>query len=76
MAAGASDEPAVAKGVGYLLRTQGENGIWPEQRFTGTGFPRVFYLRYHGYGKYFPLLSLARYLNLIGDKANRTMSGM
>ena len=76
MAAGASDEPAVAKGVGYLLRTQGEDGLWPEQRFTGTGFPRVFYLRYHGYGKYFPLLSLARYLNLIGERANRATSGV
>ncbi len=65
MAAGATDRACVARGIDYLLKTQGNDGFWPEQRFTATGFPRVFYLRYHGYAKYFPLWALARYRNLM-----------
>jgi squalene-hopene/tetraprenyl-beta-curcumene cyclase len=61
MAVGAADHPAVARGVEYLLRTQGTDGLWAEDRYTATGFPRVFYLRYHGYPKFFPLWALARY---------------
>jgi len=61
MATGAADHPAVARGVEYLLRTQGPDGLWAEDRYTATGFPRVFYLRYHGYPKFFPLWALARY---------------
>jgi len=64
MAAGEVSHPAVACGVDYLMRTQGGDGFWEEERFTGTGFPRVFYLRYHGYRKYFPLWALARYRRL------------
>jgi squalene-hopene/tetraprenyl-beta-curcumene cyclase len=64
MAAGRVDHPAVERGVRYLQRTQGSDGFWPETRFTATGFPRVFYLRYHGYSKFFPLWALARYRNL------------
>jgi squalene-hopene/tetraprenyl-beta-curcumene cyclase len=64
MAAGEVSHPAVARGVDYLMRTQGGDGFWEEERFTGTGFPRVFYLRYHGYRKYFPLWALARYRRL------------
>jgi squalene-hopene/tetraprenyl-beta-curcumene cyclase len=64
MAAGEVSHPAVARGVDYLMRTQGSDGFWEEERFTGTGFPRVFYLRYHGYRKYFPLWALARYRRL------------
>jgi squalene-hopene/tetraprenyl-beta-curcumene cyclase len=64
MAAGRVDTPAVERGVRYLQRTQGGDGLWPESRFTATGFPRVFYLRYHGYSKFFPLWALARYRNL------------
>ena len=41
--------------------TQESDGFWTEARFTATGFPRVFYLRYHGYRKFFPLWALARY---------------
>jgi squalene-hopene/tetraprenyl-beta-curcumene cyclase len=63
MAAGAADHPAVAKGIDYLLRTQGSDGFWAEDHYTATGFPRVFYLRYHGYSKFFPLWALARYSN-------------
>jgi squalene-hopene/tetraprenyl-beta-curcumene cyclase len=64
MAAGDVAEPAVARGIAYLQRTQGSDGLWEEPRYTATGFPRVFYLRYHGYRKYFPLWALARYRNL------------
>ena len=64
MAAGAADHPAVAKGIDYLIRTQGTDGLWTEERYTATGFPRVFYLRYHGYPKFFPLWALARYNHL------------
>jgi len=70
MAAGATDHPAVAGGVDCLLRMHAGEGLWPEPQFTATGFPRVFYLRYHGYAKYFPLWALARYraLSRSGDR--------
>ncbi|HLH96284.1 MAG TPA: squalene--hopene cyclase [Xanthobacteraceae bacterium] len=64
MAAGEADRPAVRAGIDYLIRTQGADGFWNEPRYTATGFPRVFYLRYHGYPKFFPLWALARYRNL------------
>jgi squalene-hopene/tetraprenyl-beta-curcumene cyclase len=59
--AGEAAHPAVARGVQFLLSTQRPNGFWDEAEFTGTGFPRVFYLRYHGYRAYFPLWALALY---------------
>jgi squalene-hopene/tetraprenyl-beta-curcumene cyclase len=61
MAAGEVHHAALRRGVDYLVRTQGSDGFWDEPRFTATGFPRVFYLRYHGYSKFFPLWALARY---------------
>ena len=61
MAAGAVDHPAVARGTAYLSATQRRDGEWTERPYTAVGFPRVFYLRYHGYRLYFPLLALARY---------------
>jgi squalene-hopene/tetraprenyl-beta-curcumene cyclase len=64
MAAGRVRDPAVAKGMRYLLDSQEGAGSWHEEIFTGTGFPRVFYLRYHGYSKFFPLWAMARYRNL------------
>jgi squalene-hopene/tetraprenyl-beta-curcumene cyclase len=76
MAAGEVDHPAVARGVSYLLRTQGQYGFWPEERFTATGFPRVFHLRYHGYPKYFPLWALARYRNLQRANSRSPAFGM
>jgi squalene-hopene/tetraprenyl-beta-curcumene cyclase len=66
MAAGQVEGAAVARGVAYLLANQGLDGFWDEPRYTATGFPRVFYLRYHGYAKFFPLWALARYRNLRG----------
>ncbi|MCI0735905.1 MAG: squalene--hopene cyclase, partial [Beijerinckiaceae bacterium] len=76
MAAGMVDDPAVASGIGYLARTQAEDGFWKEERFTATGFPRVFYLRYHGYAKYFPLWALARYRNLKEGNRHPALTGM
>jgi squalene-hopene/tetraprenyl-beta-curcumene cyclase len=61
LAAGEQESEAVARGIRFLLETQGEDGSWPEDQFTGTGFPRVFYLKYHLYRLYFPLMALARY---------------
>ena len=76
MAAGEVDHAAVARGIAYLSRTQGADGVWPEERFTATGFPRVFYLRYHGYPKFFPLWALARYRNLTRGNSRAVPFGM
>ena len=74
MAAGEVENPAVIRGVEYLMATQTQKGLWDEQRYTATGFPRVFYLRYHGYSKFFPLWALARYRNL--RKTNSRVVGV
>jgi squalene-hopene/tetraprenyl-beta-curcumene cyclase len=74
MAAGEVGHPAVARGVAYLIATQTQKGLWDEHRYTATGFPRVFYLRYHGYSKFFPLWALARYRNL--KKTNSRVVGV
>ena len=74
MAAGEVGHPAVARGVEYLMATQTKKGLWDEHRYTATGFPRVFYLRYHGYSKFFPLWALARYRNL--KKTNSRVVGV
>lgn len=66
LAAGEAGSPEVGRGVEYLIRTQNSEGSWTETEFTGTGFPKVFYLRYHYYCRYFPLQALARYARAIG----------
>jgi squalene-hopene/tetraprenyl-beta-curcumene cyclase len=76
MAAGEIDHPAVARGVRYLCATQCADGLWPEARYTATGFPRVFYLRYHGYAKFFPVWALARYRNLKKSNTATVAFGM
>ncbi|MGH7734389.1 MAG: squalene--hopene cyclase, partial [Gemmatimonadales bacterium] len=63
-AAGEAESAAVDAGVQYLLETQRDDGGWDEEEFTGTGFPRVFYLRYHLYCIYFPLMALSRVARL------------
>ena len=61
MAAGHTDSPAVKRGIQYLLQSQQPDGTWHDEDFTAPGFPRVFYLKYHGYTLYFPLWALASY---------------
>jgi squalene-hopene/tetraprenyl-beta-curcumene cyclase len=56
-------EPAIVKAVSYLVNQQKEDGSWSEPDFTGTGFPGVFYLKYHHYRNSFPVYALARYAN-------------
>ncbi len=57
--AGRAESVAVRRGVDYLIATQSADGHWPEPWFTAPGFPRVFYLKYHGYSYYFPLWAIA-----------------
>jgi squalene-hopene/tetraprenyl-beta-curcumene cyclase len=61
IAAGLERHPAVTKAIRYLTLMQEEEGTWDEAEFTGTGFPRVFYLRYHYYPIYFPLLAMSQW---------------
>ncbi len=61
LAAGDTRSESVVHGIEYLLNTQDRNGSWEDDWYTGTGFPRVFYLKYHMYAEYFPLLALATY---------------
>ncbi|GAA0526923.1 squalene-hopene/tetraprenyl-beta-curcumene cyclase [Rhizomicrobium palustre] len=76
MAAGEVDHPAVARGVRWLEANQGADGLWPQEYYTGGGFPRVFYLRYHGYPKFFPLWALARYRNLKTGNSRKVGHGL
>ena len=76
MAGGATHHAATERAVDYLVRKQGADGFWPEPEFTATGFPRVFFLRYHGYARYFPLWALARYRTLAAMAAPRVRFGM
>lgn len=61
IAAGEANCDAVKAGVHWLIEKQQPDGTWHEDHFTGTGFPKVFYLKYHYYALYFPLMALARY---------------
>jgi squalene-hopene/tetraprenyl-beta-curcumene cyclase len=63
-ATGKFTKQAIERGIRYLLETQQSNGTWYESEFTGTGFPGHFYLKYHLYQQYFPLIALSRYLKL------------
>jgi len=63
IAAGEADSDEVKAGVSWLLDTQNQDGTWSEEPFTGTGFPKVFYLKYHYYPIYFPVMALARCAN-------------
>jgi squalene-hopene/tetraprenyl-beta-curcumene cyclase len=76
MAAGEVDNPAVTNGIAYLVAHQDENGNWDEPWYTAVGFPRVFYLRYHGYRAFFPLWALARYRKLSRANSRRVAVGL
>ncbi len=76
MAAGEVDHPAVERGIAYLRGTQDKTGLWTQDAYTGGGFPRVFYLRYHGYPKFFPLWALARFRNLRRANSRSVAYGM
>lgn len=75
MAAGEVHHPAVTRGVAYLQATQKPDGEWDELPYTAVGFPRVFYLRYHGYKLFFPLMAMARYRNLRATNEPRVAYG-
>jgi squalene-hopene/tetraprenyl-beta-curcumene cyclase len=64
MAAGFADHEAVRRGAEYLQSAQDAQGSWTERAYNAVGFPRVFYLKYHGYPRFFPLMALSRYRNL------------
>jgi squalene-hopene/tetraprenyl-beta-curcumene cyclase len=77
MAAGDVDSDAVKRGVAYLMNAPKEaDGRWVEPWHTAVGFPRVFYLRYHGYAAFFPLWALARYRNLTKSNDAKVSWGM
>ncbi|MBU0506485.1 MAG: terpene cyclase/mutase family protein [bacterium] len=61
VAAGQANSDEAQKAAQYLIDKQNSSGGWDEEYYTGTGFPGHFYIRYHGYRHYFPLLALAKY---------------
>jgi squalene-hopene/tetraprenyl-beta-curcumene cyclase len=76
MAGGWVGHAAVERGTRWLLERQRADGLWDEPQHTATGFERVFYLRYHGYARYFPLWALARYRNLKRTGSRKVAHGM
>ncbi len=64
LASGEAGSDAVRRGVNHLMRTQQADGLWSDPHFNAPGFPRVFYLKYHGYSRYFPLWALAAFRTL------------
>ncbi|MEM9288823.1 MAG: squalene--hopene cyclase [Pseudomonadota bacterium] len=77
MAAGEVDDPRIAKAAEYLANApRRDDGRWEEPWFTAVGFPRVFYLRYHGYSAFFPIWALARFRNLKKSNDKKVAWGM
>jgi squalene-hopene/tetraprenyl-beta-curcumene cyclase len=74
LAVAGPDDPSAVRAVSWLVSHQNEDGTWDEAEFTGTGFPQVFYLKYHLYRNSFPLYALARYDNL--RKGTQTFKGV
>jgi squalene-hopene/tetraprenyl-beta-curcumene cyclase len=72
ISAGREHSESVRRGIKYLLDTQSTDGSWVEHSFTGTGFPRVFYLKYHLYRICFPMMAMARYHAAVGRVARTT----
>jgi len=65
--------PAAARAIRWLIGEQRDDGTWHETEFTGTGFPRVFYLRYHMYPIYFPLMALSQWVKAMGAQADEEL---
>jgi len=76
MAADEAAHPSVARGIAYLIDGQDREGNWDEPWYTAVGFPRVFYLRYHGYRAFFPLWALARYRRLTRGNSEKVSFGI
>jgi squalene-hopene/tetraprenyl-beta-curcumene cyclase len=76
IAAGEKNSAVLDRGARYLMETQGEHGLWDEKHYTAVGFPRVFYLRYHGYKAFFPLWALSRYRSLKNGNAAPVLYGI
>ena len=76
MSADAVEDEAVQKGVSYLTHAPKDGARWDEANWSGTGFPRVFYLKYHGYASYFPLWAVARYQNLMASNDREVKWGL
>jgi squalene-hopene/tetraprenyl-beta-curcumene cyclase len=76
MAAGEVESEAVERGVAYLEAKMRPEGSWQDRLYNAVGFPRVFYLKYHGYAAYFPLWALARYRNLRNTGETRVPYGI
>ncbi len=75
IAAGEIHSPEVKAGIDFILRNQQADGVWNDKCFTAPGFPKVFYLKYHGYDKFFPLWALARYRNELECRASSRLAG-
>jgi squalene-hopene/tetraprenyl-beta-curcumene cyclase len=67
--------PSLVRGMEYLVRTQNPDGSWTEHETTGTGFPKVFYLKYDTYRNAWPLLALATYLNILQKARGKSNGG-
>jgi squalene-hopene/tetraprenyl-beta-curcumene cyclase len=76
MAAGEAGHDAVKRGIVHLTQAPREGARWREEYYTAVGFPRVFYLRYHGYAAYFPTWALGRYGELMRGNSRRVRYGM
>jgi squalene-hopene/tetraprenyl-beta-curcumene cyclase len=76
MAAGEVESEEVRRGIDYLLRAPRNGSAWEEVFYNAVGFPRVFYLRYHGYSHFFPLWALARYRNLQRSNSKHPVYGL
>jgi squalene-hopene/tetraprenyl-beta-curcumene cyclase len=76
MAAGEVESDAVRRGIEYLMAAPREGGRWNEELYNAVGFPRIFYLKYHGYPAFFPLWALSRYRNLTRGNSKRVQWGL
>jgi squalene-hopene/tetraprenyl-beta-curcumene cyclase len=76
MSVGEAESEEVRRGIAYLMRAPRDGAKWQEAWYTAVGFPRIFYLRYHGYSAYFPVWALARYRNLMRGNSREVTWGM